>query len=480
MKSGILPKTVTVFPGIVLHCLACLILLIFNNITTLAEDWPTYRHDNRRSGVTAEELQLPLKPIWCYTSPTPPQTAWAGPAKWDAYAGIRGLKSMRDFDSVFHVSVVNSHVYFGSSVEDCIICLDADTGVEKWSFPADGPVRLPPSVYQDRLYFGSDDGYAYCIQVKDRALNWKYKAAGETQLVPSNGKLISLWPVRTGVLIMDHKAYFAASLLPWQNTYLCALDASSGADSGAGLYKVNFTDLTLQGSLLASANRLFSPQGRSAPILFKRVNGEKIGALKGGGGGIFAILTKEENLIHGPGNKTGWLHASESGSRESIVSFAGARRMVITRDIAYLLGEKKLSAFDRVRYLELQRQKNELIRQQNQIQARMKKLGKDAEGDEVQELKAGLDRIKKKVTQLTRLAAQCFLWEKPSSYPCELILAGKTLFAGGDGAVAAFNTNDGTLLWQSTVDGKGCGLAVADGRLFVSTDKGKIYCFMPK
>ncbi len=478
MKPGLFSKTVTIYRSITLHCCAHFILFIFTNVTILAEDWPTYRHDNHRSGVTTEELQLPLKPIWCYTSPAPPQTAWSSPAKWDAYAGIRGLKSMRDFDSVFHVTAVKSHVYFGSSVEDCIICLDAATGMEKWSFPADGPVRLPPCVYQNRLYFGSDDGYAYCVRVKDRALNWKYKAAGERQLVPSNGKLISLWPVRTGVLIMEDKAYFAASLLPWQNTYLCALDASSGADSGAGLYKVTFTDITLQGALLASTNHLFSPQGRSAPILFKRKNGEKIGIQKGGGGGTFAILTKEENLIHGPGNKAGWLHASEGGSRESIVSFAGARRMVVTRNIAYLLSEEKLSAFDRIRYLELQRQKNELIRQQNQIQERLKKLGKSANGNDVQGLKASLERIKKEVAQLNRLAVQCFLWEKPSSYPCEMILAGKTLFAGGDGAVAAFQTNDGTLLWQTPVDGKACGLAVAEGRLFVCTDKGKIYCFI--
>ena len=27
-------------------------------------DWPTQRHDNRRSGATAAKLQLPLTPQW--------------------------------------------------------------------------------------------------------------------------------------------------------------------------------------------------------------------------------------------------------------------------------------------------------------------------------------------------------------------------------------------------------------------------------
>jgi outer membrane protein assembly factor BamB len=58
-----------------------------------------------------------------------------------------------------------------------------------------------------------------------------------------------------------------------------------------------------------------------------------------------------------------------------------------------------------------------------------------------------------------------------------LILAGDMLFAGGDDLIAAYSISDGTRLWQASVAGKAHGLVVANGRLFVSTDKGKIYCF---
>ena len=33
-----------------------------------AEDWPTYRHDNRRSGVSAEQLPAQLSEAWTYKS----------------------------------------------------------------------------------------------------------------------------------------------------------------------------------------------------------------------------------------------------------------------------------------------------------------------------------------------------------------------------------------------------------------------------
>ena len=48
-----------------------------------AEDWPTYRHDNARSGHTSQTLAIDrLHEQWVWRSPQPPQTAWAGPAKW--------------------------------------------------------------------------------------------------------------------------------------------------------------------------------------------------------------------------------------------------------------------------------------------------------------------------------------------------------------------------------------------------------------
>ena len=77
----------------ILSVLACLGVLL---PLAWADDWPTFRHDNHRSGKTAERLAAEsLGQEWVWRSPQPPQPAWAGPAKWDAYAGLRGLRSMR-------------------------------------------------------------------------------------------------------------------------------------------------------------------------------------------------------------------------------------------------------------------------------------------------------------------------------------------------------------------------------------------------
>ncbi|MCH2208525.1 MAG: PQQ-binding-like beta-propeller repeat protein, partial [Lentisphaerales bacterium] len=132
------------------------------SVSSLAESWPTYKKDNHRSGVTAEALGN-LKPLWQWKSIAPPQTAWSGPAKWDAWAGNAGLQSLRNFDPAFFVTGQGNDVYFGSSVDNAVHCLDRSTGKEKWVFFSEGPVRFPPTIVDKQLVFGSDDGCVYSI-----------------------------------------------------------------------------------------------------------------------------------------------------------------------------------------------------------------------------------------------------------------------------------------------------------------------------
>ena len=59
--------------------------------------------------------------------------------------------------------MADGRVYFGSSVEHTINCLDADTGATNWSFFTDGPVRMSPTVQNGKVYAGSDDGNAMVV-----------------------------------------------------------------------------------------------------------------------------------------------------------------------------------------------------------------------------------------------------------------------------------------------------------------------------
>ena len=60
---------------------------------------------------------------------------------------------------------------------------------------------------------------------------------------------------------------------------------------------------------------------------------------------------------------------------------------------------------------------------------------------------------------------------------CSLIKAGNLLFVGGNGKVVAYDSSDGSELWNKPVSGRVRGLAAANGYLFASTDTGSIYAF---
>lgn len=461
--------------------LALIALISAFMVRAAAADWPTYRFDNRRSGATPESLRLPLTAAWTHSSATPPQMAWAGPAKWDSYASIRRLESMRNFDPAFFVIAVGDSVYFGSSVDDAVHCLDAGTGEEKWRFHTDGPVRLPPSWHKDRVYFGSDDGHAYCLDAAEGTLVWKRRPAGPETLLLSNGKLISHWPCRTGVLVEDDSAYFGASLLPWESSYLCSVDAETGTDEGPGRYCVALEHLTMQGAMLATQTRLYLPQGRQRPELFERATGRGIGAFGDSGqGGVFAVVTRTDEFVHGRGQNHGSggeLRGFDANSRDYFVTFPGATRIVVTDETAYLNTGAELAGFARARYLELARRKIQLQTQQKTIQEQLKKLRDQANSSVEEQLRGELKPVESELAALSPLMAACDLWKTAADCPHDLILAGGTLFAGGDDRVAAFDATTGEMCWSAAVTGRAHGLTVAHGRLFVSTDRGTIHCF---
>ena len=387
-------------------------------------DWPTYRHDERRTGVSEESLVFEnLRVGWRYQSPQPPRTAWPAPARWDAYANIRGLRDMRDYDRAFHPVVAKGLLYFASSVDDSVHCLDAATGEERWVFTTDAPVRVAPTVDRARVYFGSDDGHAYCVSAKDGTLVWKFRPPVEERWILNDGRFVSHWPCRSGVLIEGETAYCTFSLFPWRESYVCAVDALSGRAEGPGRYVRRVEGKTLEGALLSDTQRLIVPQGRVPPFLFSARTGEPQGSLPGGGGS-FASLRDDGRVLHGPGNKTGWVTVSDLESRKPVATHEGWTRMTVTREHRFLLSDRRLRALGR-------------------------------HDDEA-------------------------IWEKRVRVGVECIVAGSTVVVGGLDEVVAFRSSDGQLVWSHAVAGRAHGLAVAAERLFVSTDEGHVYCFQAR
>ena len=197
-------------------------------IPLFAEDWPTWRHDRQRSAVSSEELALPLGQSWVFRTRQSREAPEPGNPTLAKYPWVTWYS--------LPISSAGDSLFFTSSAEGRIGCLDVTSGKLRWEFFAGCGVNRVATFWKGKLYAGSRDGNVYCLNAKSGELVWKFKAAPTSRWFLSYGKPISVWPVRTDVVVdTDPKinggkavAYFAAGVFPHDGTFLYAVDADTG------------------------------------------------------------------------------------------------------------------------------------------------------------------------------------------------------------------------------------------------------------
>ncbi|MBN2377829.1 MAG: PQQ-binding-like beta-propeller repeat protein [Sedimentisphaerales bacterium] len=394
---------------------AFVLSLVFCSITA-AEDWPCRLHDIRRGGITSDEFDWPIVQKWVKSYGTP-EPAWI---ESPAITGQTqsNLKPRQNFDFCYDVAVVGDFLYFGSSRSGAVTCLDTATGSEVWTYVTDGPVRLAPHVADNKVYFGSDDGYAYCLDASDGSLIWSERAGPTSEMLWGNGHMISLWPVRSSVLVDGSDVFWTAGIFPREGMYICKRNAADGTGGWTATAMKPH-----QGYLLASSNALFAPSGKSFPASYSRSSGSLLGYFNNSArdGGCWALLSPQQDQF--------WVAPSEyndskqyyAESRSYIASVYKANYLIADSSFAYYNTDTQIIKFNRT------------------------------------------DSI--------------VAWSEAYAYPYALIKVGDKIITGGDGEIAVIESESGELFWTAPVDGKAYGLAAANGRLFVSTDTGKIYMF---
>jgi len=159
-----------------------ILMLLILAQTTLADDWPMFRHDLPRSGTTDEIVKAPLMMLWKY------QTSSGG----------------------IHVSspAVSEGVVYIGSFDNYVYALDASTGNLKWKYHTDDQVASSPAVSGGVVYIGSYDDHLYALDASTGNLKWKYLTGDRVWSSPA---------VSEGVVYIGS-----------YDDHLYALDASTG------------------------------------------------------------------------------------------------------------------------------------------------------------------------------------------------------------------------------------------------------------
>lgn len=436
--------------------------------TGYAADWPTYLHDDTRSGITNENLTLPLYETWRYQATHAPEPAWPPPPPNDYWHNYRNLRPTVTYDRAYHVNVVGDTAFFASSADSKVYALDTASGHERWSFFTEGPVRLAPTIADGKVYIGSDDGSLYCLRAENGEPVWRFKTYQTDRRLPGNESMISYWPVRGGIVVDNGTVYFGAGLFPNEETYLFALDARDGS-----LQWKESVSITGEGYMLASPDNLYVPTGRTQPVRFARSDGSRQGDYESAGG-AYALLTGDV-IVTGPGRGEKAITVDDVKTRETLASFNGLR-MLVNGNIAYLQSETKLSAFDRKRYLELARQRLPLQKKSDDLTKQLKE-ARRGDANNSDNIRNELRDLKVQIGNISEEMTQCYLWTVDCDCPYSMILAGETLFAGGENKITAIDPKTGESTWSANVIGDVYGLTAANGKLYASTGKGVIHCF---
>lgn len=238
----------------------------------LAADWPMWRYDAGRTASSPESLPDPLHLRWVKEFPK------LRPAYREARL---------QFDAGYEPIVLGKTMFVASSETESVVALDTDTGEERWEFFAEGPIRLAPAASQDRIYFGSDDGWFYCVDAKSGRLLWKFQAVPSGRKILGNARMISLWPIRGGAAVQDGKVYFAAGVWPMEGVFIYCLDATSGEviwrnDECSFIYGTQphaaeaLGGVTPQGYLVIAGEELIVPCGQALPARLDLKTGKLI------------------------------------------------------------------------------------------------------------------------------------------------------------------------------------------------------------
>lgn len=409
----------------------------------MAADWPMYRHDAERSGVTAESPAFPLFERWVYRSPAAPVPAWPAPQ-------INVERPKVAFDNALQTIAVGDAIYFSSSVDNQVHALDAATGRTRWRFFTDAPPRLAPTYAGGRLFFGADDGKAYCVSAADGKLVWSYDATPRATCVIGNARVMSLFPVRTDVFVDGDRVYFGSGIIPYELPTYVSLDAATGKpvawkDRGAKAW-INYSP---QGYQLKSARGIVVPNGRGMPVTFDTQSANPVYRLIASGnrdsGGDYETIINDRIYV----GTQGKLHIFDTRTGEPKLPWSAARMAVASRDFYFVFSLPTLPSLLPVR-------------------------GTPPRAGIVAFDRAAADKSPERDPTAADAPVR---WRRDRDDVATIILAGDRLIAGCNGEVIALDAATGADVWQAKVDGVATGLTFANERLLVSTTTGAIHCF---
>ncbi len=268
-------------------------------------DWPTSGASQERTGASRASV------------PSEAKIRWSGKFSKDAIM----TQSIEVADSIYL-----------AGDDGIVLCLNLKDGKEKWSFPTGGSICQSVTYDNGKIYAGSSDGHAYCIDAGSGELVWRFRGAPAERRIHIYGKLMSAWPCLSGILLKNGVAYAAFGFVDRDGTWVYAIDAKSGAlkwknfESGHIVDKDSRKGATVSGMLTVAGGVLWMASGNKVnPVGYRLEDGKTVLAPYVSADaydpiprGSYIGAFSEEMLIHGGtpihSSQSEWIKDSARGN----------------------------------------------------------------------------------------------------------------------------------------------------------------------
>ena len=179
-----------------------------------AEDWPMYRCDAYRSSSTKQQLPDRLHLRWVRELPK-------------RHSAMDYDRRM-EHDNGYQPIVVGKTMFVGMEYNNCLLALDTDTGADRWRYYLEGPVRYAPAAWEGRVYVAPEDGRLVCLDARTGRHNWTYEGAPSPRKIFNHERLTSNWPASSGPAAHFGMVYYGTGVWPVDGTFAHAVGATTG------------------------------------------------------------------------------------------------------------------------------------------------------------------------------------------------------------------------------------------------------------
>ena len=267
-------------------------------------------------------------------------------------------------------------------------------------------------------------------------------------MILGNDRMISRWPLRGGPVVADDVLYVAAGIWPSEGIFIDALDPISGkvlwCNDSSGAIEMDQphpgararSGVAAQGYLAVAGDALVVPTGRAVPAVFDRSSGrfrsfplQAYGKL----GGCDVVAFDGQLFNHGV------LFSAEKDVKPQTLG----PQIALHPQWVVACRKDKLLAYAR------------------------------------RNLWVAASTVDRKGRTVATKALGPPAWSITLPHPGEaaMIVAGDKIAVGGPDRVSLVDAGSRRTVWTAEVEGTAYGLAAAHGRLYVSTDRGRLYCF---